>query len=258
MPKFTVEEIQKLYAGEASKHGPQGTSTIQDMRTRVLEIQAISSYLKDGQVVLEVGCGNGFIAVQLAKQFDIDIEGFDFSKALIDQALAQSLTGLRGRAHFALGDVLKLDREQAFDLAFSVRCIQNLTSWDDQKVALANIIRSLKKGGQYIMEEGFWTGLNNLNEARGELDLDPIAESWHNIFFHEENTISFMESAGCSLVGQNHFLSGYYFGSRVLLPALMPKGKKVASSSRLNDYFAHLPPHGDFCPMKILHFRRNK
>ena len=65
-----------------------------------------------------------------------------------------------------------------------------------------------------------------------------------------------MQSIGCRYLDQNAFLSGYYFGSRVLLPALMPAGKKVSSSSRLNDYFAALPPAGDFCPMKILRFRR--
>ena len=39
MSKFTVDDITKLYASEASKHGIRGTSTIQDMRTRELEVK---------------------------------------------------------------------------------------------------------------------------------------------------------------------------------------------------------------------------
>ena len=256
MSKFTAEDIQNLYASEASKHGVSGTSTIQDMRTRKLELEAMSSYVKDGQTVLEVGCGNGYMAVQLAQRFNIDLEGFDFSEHLVNQARLQPVSNLRGRVKFAVGDALTLDRPQAFDLIFSVRCLQNLTTWSDQKRALSNVVRALKNNGEYVMEEGFWTGLNNLNDARGEVGLPPIPESWHNIFFHEEQTIDYMKSVGCDLVGQNSFLSGYYFGSRVLLPALMPEGKEAKSTSRLNDYFVHLPPHGDFSPMKILHFRR--
>jgi hypothetical protein len=59
-----------------------------------------------------------------------------------------------------------------------------------------------------------------------------------------------------SYVDQNRFLSGYYFGSRVLLPALLPAGKKATSDSILNDFFCGLPPAGDFSPMKILRFRK--
>ena len=193
---------------------------------------------------------------QLARQFKIDLDGFDFSEDLIAHALLQPLTDLRGRVNFSVGNVLTFNQTKKFDLIFSVRCLQNLTTWSDQKMALSNIINALKPGGEYVMHEGFWTGLNNINEARSELDLDPIPESWHNVFFHEEQTIEFMKSIGCAYLGHNPFLSGYYFGSRVLLPALMPRGKQVTSASRLKRHdFAHLPPQGDFCPMKILHFR---
>jgi len=256
MSKFTTDDIRRLYASEAAVHGTRGTSTIQDIRTRKLEVDAIASYLTDGQKVLEVGCGNGYLAACLIRRFNIELTGFDLSKDLIEQANCQKLSNARGSAAFSVGDILTFDGRELFDLAFSVRCLQNLPSWEDQKKGLSNVIRALKLGAQYIMEESFWTGLNNLNEARQELDLGPIPESWHNIFFHEQQTIDFLESIGCTYVDQNTFLSGYYFGSRVLLPALMPKHKKVTSASRLNDYFAHLAPAGDFCPMKILRFRR--
>lgn len=253
--KFTVDDIQKLYAEQAALHGTSGTSTIQDMRTRVLEVKALLPHLRPAMSVLEVGCGNGYTTTQVLAAFpDIRIKAFDFTPAMIDNAKKLDPDN---RVGFFVGDVLKLDDTQAYDLVFSQRCIQNLVSWDDQKVALANIVRALKPGGAYIMQEGFSTGLNNLNEARDELGLEPIPESWHNHFFDEAATIEWMQSLGCVCTQQDAFLSGYYFGSRVLLPALMPKGTKVKSSSRLNDYFAALPPAGDFCPMKLLRFEKH-
>jgi ubiquinone/menaquinone biosynthesis C-methylase UbiE len=258
MSKFTAADIKHLYASEAEKHGITGTSTIQDMRTRELEVRAISSYLRDKVHVLEVGCGNGYMAAQLAQRFEVTLDAFDFSEEMIALAKKQPTVNRRGHVSFFVGDILELNRESAYDLIFSVRCLQNLVSWTLQKNALRNIVRALRLGGEYVMEECFWTGLNNLNEARSELDLEPIPESWHNCFFYEEQTIEFMESLGCTYQDQNAFLSGYYFGSRVLLPALMPKGKKVSSASRLNDYFASLPSAGDFSPMKILRFTRQR
>jgi SAM-dependent methyltransferase len=257
-PKFTRQDIRNLYAGEAAKHGLEGTSTIVDIRTRRLEVEAISSYLRDNIRVLEVGCGNGYLATKMIERFSILLEGLDFSDELIALAKTQTLSRARGNASFEVGDILAYNNKDMFDVVYSVRCIQNLECWDDQKIALRNIVNALKVGGEYIMEECFWTGLNILNETRAELDLPPIAESWHNCFFNEEDTIEYMKYIGCAYVDQNAFLSGYYFGSRVLLPALAPKNKKISSSSRLNDYFAALPPAGDFCPMKVLRFRREQ
>lgn len=254
--KFTVEQIVSLYESEAKKHGESGTSTIQDIRTRQLEMAALFSYISDGQRVLEIGCGNGFVAQAMVERFAIDLDAFDFSADLIAIARNRKIDAARGRVHFSQGDVLAMAQQDVFDVIFTERCIQNLLSWEDQKKALRNIAAALKPGGQFVMLESFWTGLNNLNAGRKELGLEPIPESWHNIFFHEDQTKAFMAEIGCRYVDQNCFLSGYYFGSRILMPALLPAGQKAASSSILNDFFCGLPPSGDFCPMKIVRFQK--
>jgi ubiquinone/menaquinone biosynthesis C-methylase UbiE len=256
--KFSTDDILNLYKSEAAKHGAGGTSTIQDIRTRELEMAAIFGYVRDGMRVLEVGCGNGYVAEELIRKFSVDVDAFDYSHDLAAIAKTRRVSGAKGKVQFSQGDVLELDKRDTYDLVFSERCVQNLVTWEDQKKGLDNIRRSLKVGGEYVMLESFWTGLNNLNAARAELDIEPIPESWHNLFFKEQETVDYMQSIGCEYVDQNRFLSGYYFGSRVLLAAIMPKGKKVASSSILNDYFRALPPAGDFSPMKILRFRRTK
>ncbi len=89
--KYTTDQILALYRSEAKKHGGAGTSTIQDMRTRKLEMDALFSYLRDGLKVLEVGCGNGFVARTMVDQFDIDLDAIDFSPDLI--ALAKQRSG---------------------------------------------------------------------------------------------------------------------------------------------------------------------
>jgi SAM-dependent methyltransferase len=251
---FTKDDIVKLYKSEADKHRDADTSTIQDARTRRLEMDALFSNLRDGLRVLEVGCGNGYVAEAAVQRFNIDLDAFDFSHDMIAIAKTRPIQNAKGRVSFSQGDILTLNACNRYDLVFSERCIQNLPTWEEQQIGLRNIASALKSGGLYIMLESFWTGLNNLNAARRELGLEDIPESWHNRFFVEDETKQFLSSVGCRYVDQNCFLSGYYFGSRVLLPALLPKDKPVTSKSILNDYFCAFPPAGDFCPMKILRF----
>lgn len=255
---FNEEQIVSHYRSEAEKHGMEGTSTIQDIRTRHLEMEAIFSYIREGERVLEVGCGNGYVAQAIVQKFVVELDAIDFSPEMIAVAKKRKISQVKSRVKFAVQNILKLNATDCYNLIFTERCLQNLVSWDDQKAALANIARALKPGGRFVMLESFWSGLNRLNQARKELDLPEIPPPWHNLLFDEEETKSYMISLGCSYVEQNCFLSGYYFGSRVLLPALMPKGKPINSQSVLNDYFCGLPPHGDFSPMKILRFVKNE
>jgi ubiquinone/menaquinone biosynthesis C-methylase UbiE len=256
MTKYTEQQILDLYKSEADKHGEAGTATIQDMRTRLLEVEAIAGYIRPGMRVLEIGCGNGYTAQQLVERFDIELSAFDFSPDLIAVAQRRDLSAAKGRASFAQGDVLALEAVADYDLAFTERVLQNLLDWPAQQRALGHIIRALKPGGLFVMEECFWSGLNTLNAARAELDLPAIPESWHNLFFHDDQVIAALAGMGAELIDDNRFLSGYYFGSRVLLPALLPAGKTAGSASVLNDYFCALPPAGNFSPMKILAFRK--
>ncbi len=254
--KYTQQQIADLYAAEAERHGEQGTSTIQDMRTRKLEMQAIFSYIRDGMNILEVGCGNGFVAHELVQRFTVALDAFDGSPELIEIARGRSLAATRGTVMFFQHDVLKLNTNAKYDLVFTERVLQNLLNWPAQQEALERIVRALKPGGLFVMLESFWSGLDALNVARAELDIAPIAESWHNVFFHDADVLAYMPKIGAEFVEENRFLSGYYFGSRVLLPALLPKGKKAAAQSVLNDFFAGLPAVGNFSPMKIMVFRK--
>ncbi len=255
--KYTQQQIADLYASEAKRHGETGTSTIQDMRTRELEMRAIFSYVRDGMAIMEVGCGNGFVAEHLVQQFAVALDAFDFSPELIAIALGRNLASAQGTVRFSQQDVLELDIQARYDLAFTERVLQNLLDWPAQQAALKRIIRALKPGGLLVMEECFWSGLNTLNAARIELEIKPIQESWHNTFFRDADVLAYMPTIGADLVEENRFLSGYYFGSRVLLPALLPKGKKAAHASVLNDFFAELPAAGNFSPMKIMVFRKS-
>jgi hypothetical protein len=80
-----------------------------DVIAKQLEVDAISTYVRDGMRILEVGCGNGITAIELARRYKAEILGIDFSAEMI-AAAGSMLAGqnLRGSAKFHVRNVLGL------------------------------------------------------------------------------------------------------------------------------------------------------
>ena len=66
---------------------------------------------------------------------------------------------------------------ESFDLVISQRCLINLSGWEEQQIALAEIARILNPGGRFIMQEGTLQSREALNHAPEEPAYDaPINE----------------------------------------------------------------------------------
>lgn len=252
---FSEKTILKLYQEQAQKYGDTGESTIVDIRIRKLEMQALFQYIEDGKIILEVGCGNGFTAEEIIRQFKVDLHAIDFSPEMIEIARNRHINNLKGTVNFELNNILEFNPVERYDLIFSERCLQNIMDWELQKTALTNIARALKRNGKFIMLESFTDSFRNLNEARRELDLPAIPVPYHNLAF-DVSLVKEHLQPWLAFDHENRFLSGYYFGTRLLYPAILPQGKEPVNTSVIKDYFVGFPNHGDFSPMKILCFSR--
>lgn len=248
--------IREHYAKQAEKFGASGRITISDINIRNLEINALLNYLEDAKKVLEIGCGNGYTATKIVQQRNIDLVAIDTSSELIRIAKERTMVDMKGKVHFEVGDILHMNfADKSFDGVFTERCLINIDDWEEQKGALAEIARVLKIGGLFIMLECFTDGWRNMNEARAEFGLKEIPQPWHDLFFDKEEVVRFMSSK-FELLEENNFLSTYFFGSRVLYPALLPKGQEPRYDSQINSFFAQLPSFGNFASIKILLFRK--
>jgi len=77
-----------------------------DLIAKELEIEAISKYIFDGMRVLDAGCGNGITAIEIAKKYNVNIVGFDFSEEMIKAAKAlSSSTKLKGTIDYHVIDI---------------------------------------------------------------------------------------------------------------------------------------------------------
>ncbi len=246
-----INKIKEHYQQQAKECQDSPKSTMQDLFTREKEIEALLEQLKlitrerPNPKILEIGCGNGYVAEQLSQKLNIAIEGIDFCEEFIEIAKQRKAQ----KVFFLVGDVLELNYpDETFDIIFTERCLINLETWENQQKALENIGRKLKPGGKYILIESFRDGLENLNQARAIIGLEPIPETFHNLFFDKNNFLHFIEGK-FEIKAHQKFMSSYFFGSRVLYPALAPGD--LIYNNKFIEFFRDLPAYGNYSHLQL-------
>jgi len=70
----------------------------------------------EGRSVLDIGCGPGHYAVELARRGAGEVLGIDFAEGMIKLAEGRArATGVEDRCRFVLGDILEADIDRKYD-----------------------------------------------------------------------------------------------------------------------------------------------
>lgn len=105
-------------------------------------------YIKDGQAILDIGCGNGRM-IEFFQGKQVSYTGIDISGKLIEQA--QVKYGNHSlHPQFKKGNILELTEEGKYDVIFLIAVVQHLPK-PLQEEALRNVYRALKPGGVLLM-----------------------------------------------------------------------------------------------------------
>ena len=232
----TAKRAAMLRAEYDRRDGHATYATSRDFNLRELEIDFISEHLEEGRV-LDVGCGNGYTLISLARRRHAEMIGVDFSASMIEGAralAASSASELKATLTFQESDVRALPfQDDSFDFVISERCLLNLPSRDDQWQTIREIHRVLVDGGVYLMVEGTEDGLRRLNDARQAVGLEPIPSvsdsNFSSLKFDEDELGEFL--ADLFTVAEVRYFGAYYLISRVLHPLLALPGSPSFSAS---------------------------
>lgn len=201
-------------------------TTACDYQLRDLEIALGIETMRDGDMVLDVGCGLGVALRHYASNRALaGAHGIDYSGNMIDGAkrrLAESAPELE--IDFREASVLELPYENdTFDVVTSHRCLMALLDWELQKQALLEIRRVLKPGGTLVLMEGTFDGLDRLNFYRRQFSLSEIDPSGRDrlftLKFHERELLDYVEPH-YELMRIQRF-GMYYFLTRIVQPLLV-------------------------------------
>ena len=253
--KVITQDIRAFWNSRAGLGLWAGT---RDVIAKQLEIEAISAHVHDGMRILDVGCGNGITAIELARRYNVNVTGIDFAEEMVTAAETM-VAGqhLRGAVRFQVGDVQNLPIfSEKFDLIYTERALINLPDWPTQKQAIINITDLLVDQGLYVMCENSLDSLDKINSLRERVGLPKITPPWHNHYFHDAE-VQQTKFPGVKLEGVRFFSSTYHLLSRVLNAWLAAQdGKEPDYEAPLNQLALQLPPIGDLGQGKIWLWRK--
>lgn len=262
MNRAYEEAVLQHYREQAASQGLKPTSTMSDQIVREREMDGIlrwTAALTRGAsqpTILDVGCGNGLTLAELRRRHhSARLVGRDYSQEMTDLARSRAIPA----CDIQRGDVRMIDlAEESIDVIVSQRCVINLLDRDDQKEAFRSLHRTLRPGGHLVAIEAFADAQENLNRARVELGLTPIAQPVHNLWFDSEFFAEAIrglfvpispEGAGDATLPAPNFLSSHYFMSRVV-HACVTRGEQK-SNTEFVKFFSVLPPIGNYSPVQI-------
>ncbi|KAK2160634.1 hypothetical protein NP493_1634g00028 [Ridgeia piscesae] len=107
--------------------------------------------LKEGQTVLDIGCGIGGSAFYMAKTYNVNVYGLDLSYNMVEIAL-ERLSGIGdNRVQFEVSDATKRELPAAsYDVVHSRDTILHIK---DKKALFTKFLKWLKPGGQLLITD---------------------------------------------------------------------------------------------------------
>lgn len=255
--EYSIEQIKNYWKSQAEKYGGSHKASWQDIYVIEKEIEIISSFLQDGQKVIDIGCGNGYSTIRYAKDYELDIEGIDYVDDLINAAkhnLNKFPYEIKSKINFNAGNILEIDRpENYYDRIITARVFINLSNRENQEKALLNCRKIVKSGGKVLLAEATLDGWRRLNSFRVECGLPEIPMPSFN-FYIDETWFAETAKRYFSKVTILNYASTYYVGSRVVQPLVLKlKGgdEKINPISEINRFFSMLPSYGDYGVQKL-------
>ncbi len=115
----------------------------------------IRTYAPSAATVMEIGCGTGAHAVELA-QMGYEVTGVDMSEGMLEAAEARrasSENAIASRLEFAHGDARSVRLDKTFDLVISLFHVMSYqTSNEDLAAAFETAREHLAPGGAFIFD----------------------------------------------------------------------------------------------------------
>jgi len=248
------------WESQASAHGVDPDASWGDANAIELEIRALIKYIEPGTQLLDAGCANGFTTFRMLERNPAAVHAFDFSERMVEAAKRAATTrDPESKIHFYHANILEIpEPKDSVDLAYAVRVLINLPTWERQQQAVAEMHRILKPGGRYVLIEGFSGSMAKLNALRELAGLPAIQPPSFNLWIDEPKLEACVRER-FEVEHIDRFTSVYYVATRFLRDLTLRGDEPPSYSSALHDLARELPftaRSGDFGGIKAYVLRK--
>jgi SAM-dependent methyltransferase len=155
-------------------------------RNHAGELIQFKPFVKDGQLILDWGCGNGRL-LHLLEKFDIHYFGLDQSQGLLKQAQKEhaELVKKKKAKFFCTAHKEKKFANDYFDLIFLVASFHHLPDEKTRLKLLKKIYAECKPGGKMIMTN--WNLASDWAKDKLKKDWKKLGDGDHLIPWKTEN-----------------------------------------------------------------------
>lgn len=147
---WDLDHSHAMHAGYWDEH----TRTLRQALKRENEILADLARIKEGEHVLDAGCGVGGSSIFLAKTYRCHVLGITISEKQVQTATKKAAQeGVEERASFQVRDYTCTGLpSQSFDVVWA---IESVCHAHDKSLFIREAKRLLKPGGRLILADGF-------------------------------------------------------------------------------------------------------
>jgi 2-polyprenyl-3-methyl-5-hydroxy-6-metoxy-1,4-benzoquinol methylase len=127
-----------------TQYAPQRRATYIEKNMMYLKYDAVLNLLKNGEKVLDMGCGLGIMDTEIKEMYPkCDVWAFDYSGEVIDYLIAG-----RSDIHYQIAEIGKEDVPDDFDVVICLDVVEHMT---DATEAFKDAYNRLKTGGRFIV-----------------------------------------------------------------------------------------------------------
>ncbi len=133
----------------SSAYWDRGVRTLDQAEARMLALTAERAGIKNGDKVLELGCGWGSLTLYLAAKFPrCRITGVSHSRTQREHILAEAKARGLKNVRIITADMNVFETKERFDRAVSVEMFEHMRNW---QALFGKLSRWLKPGGTFFM-----------------------------------------------------------------------------------------------------------
>ena len=142
------QDAKSLYDSQASQWQRTGPVLLSDYSARPFVMELCEPL--QGNTLLDIGCGEGYVGRELLKRGAERIHGIDISKAMIEKAEAEMNAQAISNATYEVRDIRQLsDGEFQVDTVLAMFLFNYLNAPDTAEV-MKKVYSQLKPGGHFI------------------------------------------------------------------------------------------------------------